>query len=84
SACLEDGTFSLMKRRVVDFGGCSSVKVELQGSVVPNTFKEYVELYLETSINANRMIYEKVNDTLEICVSVANGHFEQVYIQFCI
>ncbi|GKF59907.1 DNA topoisomerase 2, partial [Tanacetum coccineum] len=77
--CLEDDTFALMKRRVVDLAGCSSVKVELDTFALPNTFKEYVELYFEKSINTKRMIYQKVNDTWEICVAIADGHFDQVY-----
>nr|GEW86672.1 DNA topoisomerase 2 [Tanacetum cinerariifolium] len=74
--CLEDDIVALMKRRVVDLAGCFSgviVKVELDGTcVLPRTFEDYVELYLETSDR----IYEKVNDTWEICVAIADGHLE--------
>ncbi|GJS17808.1 DNA topoisomerase 2 [Tanacetum coccineum] len=76
--CLEDDIVSLMKRRVVDLAGCcSGVKVELDGTcrVLPRTFEEYVELYLETSTHTTR-IYEKVNDRWEICVAIADGHLE--------
>nr|GEU61322.1 DNA topoisomerase 2 isoform X2 [Tanacetum cinerariifolium] len=74
---LEEDTVSLMKRRVFDLAGClgKGVKVvELAGTcALPRTFEDYVKLYLETS-----SIYEKVNDRLEICVGISDGHFEQV------
>ncbi|GJY31637.1 DNA topoisomerase 2 [Tanacetum coccineum] len=76
--CLKDDIVFLMKRRVVDLAGCcSGVKVELDGTcrVLPRTFEEYVELYLETSTHTTR-IYEKVNDRWEICVAIADGHLE--------
>ncbi|GKC04748.1 DNA topoisomerase 2-like protein, partial [Tanacetum coccineum] len=51
--CLKDDTFTLMKRRVVDLAGSlarsASGKVDLHGTVLPNTFQEYVQLYPETS-----------------------------------
>ncbi|GJU89399.1 DNA topoisomerase 2 [Tanacetum coccineum] len=78
--CLEDDTVALMKRRVIDLAGClgKGVKVELDGTrVPPKTFEDYVKLYLGTSIDTTR-IYEKVNDRWEVCVSLADGHFEQV------
>ncbi|GKC22490.1 DNA topoisomerase 2, partial [Tanacetum coccineum] len=54
------------------------VKVELDGThVPPKTFEDYVKLYLGTSIDTTR-IYEKVNDRWVVCVSLADGHFEQV------
>nr|GEV89936.1 DNA topoisomerase 2 isoform X2 [Tanacetum cinerariifolium] len=78
--CLEDDTVALMKRRVVDLAGClgKGVKVELDGTrVPPKTFEDYVKLYLGTSTDTTR-IYEKVNDRWEVCVSLTDGHFEQV------
>ncbi|GKD34819.1 DNA topoisomerase 2, partial [Tanacetum coccineum] len=76
--CLEDDIVALMKRRVVDLAGCcSGVKVELDGtSVLPRTFKDYVELYLQASGTHTMRICEKVNDRWEICVAVADGHLE--------
>ncbi|GJY31925.1 DNA topoisomerase 2 [Tanacetum coccineum] len=76
--CLEDDdTIALMKRRVVDLAGCCSrVKVELDGTCVsPKTFRDYVEIYLQTSTHTTR-IYEKLNDRWEICVAIADGHLE--------
>ncbi|GJX55363.1 DNA topoisomerase 2-like protein isoform X2 [Tanacetum coccineum] len=75
---LEDDIVALMKRRVVDLAGCSSgVKVELDGTcVLPRTFQDYVQLYLETSVTHTTRIYEKLNDRWEICVAIADGHFE--------
>ncbi|GJT10233.1 DNA topoisomerase 2 [Tanacetum coccineum] len=75
---LEDDILALLKRRVVDLAGCcSGVKVELDGtSVLPRTFKDYVELYLEASGTHTMRICEKVNDRWEICVAVADGHLE--------
>ncbi|KAF5822370.1 putative DNA topoisomerase (ATP-hydrolyzing) [Helianthus annuus] len=78
--CLEDDVVALMKKRVVDLAGClgKSVKVELDGKrVPPKTFEDYVKLYLQPSTDTLR-IYEKVNERWEICVSIADGHFEQV------
>ncbi|GJX52322.1 DNA topoisomerase 2 [Tanacetum coccineum] len=78
--CLEDDTVALMKRRVIDLAGClgKGVKVELDGTrVPPKTFEDYVKLYLGTSTDTTR-IYEKVNDRWEVCVSLADGHFEQL------
>ncbi|GJY31635.1 DNA topoisomerase 2 [Tanacetum coccineum] len=75
--CLEHDIVALMKRRVVDLAGCcSGVKVQLDGThILPRTFEDYVELYLETSTYITR-IYEKVNDRWEICVAIADGHLE--------
>ncbi|GKD30228.1 DNA topoisomerase 2 [Tanacetum coccineum] len=76
--CLEGDIVALMKRRVIDLAGCSSgVKVELDGTcrILPRTFEDYVELYLETSTYITR-IYEKFNDSWEICVAIADGHLE--------
>ncbi|GJS29791.1 DNA topoisomerase 2 [Tanacetum coccineum] len=77
---LKDDIVALMKRRVVDLAGCCSgvgVKVELDGtSVLPRTFKDYVELYLQASGTHTMRICEKVNDRWEICVAVADGHLE--------
>ncbi|KVI00753.1 Arginine repressor C-terminal-like domain-containing protein [Cynara cardunculus var. scolymus] len=78
--CLEDDVVALMKKRVVDLAGClgKSVKVELDGKrVPPKTFEDYVKLYLPSSADTLRL-YEKVNERWEICVSMADGHFEQV------
>ncbi|XP_052620374.1 DNA topoisomerase 2 isoform X2 [Lactuca sativa] len=78
--CLEADVVALMKKRVVDLAGClgKSVKVELDGKrVPPKTFEDYVKLYLQSSQEPLR-IYEKVNERWEICVSIADGHFEQV------
>ncbi|KAJ0735221.1 putative DNA topoisomerase (ATP-hydrolyzing) [Helianthus annuus] len=78
--CLEDDVVALMKKRVVDLAGClgKTVKVELNGKrVPPKTFEDYVKLYLQPSTDTLR-IYEKVNERWEICVSMADGHFEQV------
>ncbi|GKE47227.1 DNA topoisomerase 2, partial [Tanacetum coccineum] len=49
--CLEHDIVALMKRRVVDLAGCcSGVKVQLDGThVLPRTFEDYVELYLQAS-----------------------------------
>nr|GFA37457.1 DNA topoisomerase 2 [Tanacetum cinerariifolium] len=73
---LEEDTVSLMKRRVFDLAGClgKGVKVvELAGTcALPRAFEDYVKLYLEIS-----SIYEKVNDRLEVCVGISDGHFEQ-------
>ncbi|GJX04542.1 DNA topoisomerase 2 [Tanacetum coccineum] len=76
--CLEDDIVALMKRRVVDLAGCcSGVKVELDGTCdLPRTFQDYVQLYLQSSRTHNTMIYEKFNDSWEICVAIADGHFE--------
>ncbi|GKC98913.1 DNA topoisomerase 2 [Tanacetum coccineum] len=41
-------------------------------------FEDYVKLYLGTSTDTTR-IYEKVNDRWEVCVSLTEGHFEQVF-----
>ncbi|KAK9070925.1 hypothetical protein SSX86_009493 [Deinandra increscens subsp. villosa] len=76
--CLERDVVALMKKRVVDLAGClgKSVKVELDGErVPPKTFKDYVKLYLQPD---SLMIYEKVNERWEICVSLADGNFDQV------
>lgn len=78
--CLESDVVALMKKRVVDLAGClgKSVKVELDGKrVPPKTFEDYVKLYLQSSTETLRL-YEKVNERWEICVSLADGHFEQV------
>ncbi|XP_076941033.1 DNA topoisomerase 2-like [Bidens hawaiensis] len=78
--CLEADVVALMKKRVVDLAGClgKTVKVELDGKrVPPKTFEDYVKLYLQPSTDTLR-IYEKVNERWEICVSMADGHFEQV------
>ncbi|KAL4561866.1 hypothetical protein LXL04_034048 [Taraxacum kok-saghyz] len=78
--CLEPDVVALMKKRVVDLAGClgKTVKVELDGKrVPPKTFEDYVKLYLQSSDETLR-IYEKVNERWEICVSMADGHFEQV------
>ncbi|GKC24667.1 DNA topoisomerase 2 [Tanacetum coccineum] len=56
--CLEGDIVALMKRRVIDLAGCSSgVKVELDGTcrILPRTFEDYVELYLETSTYITRL-----------------------------
>nr|GEV83371.1 DNA topoisomerase 2 isoform X1 [Tanacetum cinerariifolium] len=75
--CLEHDIVALMKRRVVDLAGCCSrVKVELDGTCIPpKTFRDYVEIYLQTSTHTTRY-YEKVNDRWEICVAIADGHLE--------
>ncbi|KAL8262386.1 hypothetical protein R6Q59_023735 [Mikania micrantha] len=78
--CLEEDVVALMKKRVIDLAGClgKTVKVELDGKrVPPKTFEDYVKLYLPPSADTLR-IYEKVNERWEICVSMADGHFEQV------
>ncbi|GJX39880.1 DNA topoisomerase 2 [Tanacetum coccineum] len=81
--CLEHDIVALMKRRVVDLAGCcSGVKVQLDGThVLPRTFEDYVELYLQASGTYPTRIYEKLNDRCEICVAIADlvfEHFDQV------
>lgn len=83
---LEDDVVALMKKRVVDLAGTlgKTVKVELNGTRVPvKTFSDYVDLYLK-SANKTRQeplprILEKVNDRWEVCVSLSDGQFQQVY-----
>lgn len=52
---LEADVVALMKKRVIDLAGClgKSVKVELNGSVIPvKSFKDYVDLYLTSAEKA--------------------------------
>ncbi|KAG9456462.1 hypothetical protein H6P81_000970 [Aristolochia fimbriata] len=82
---LEADVVALMRKRVVDLAGTlgKTVKVELNGQRVPvKTFQDYVNLYLK-SANKSReeeltRIVEKVNDRWEVCVSLSDGHFQQV------
>ncbi|KAK9061834.1 hypothetical protein SSX86_019018 [Deinandra increscens subsp. villosa] len=80
--CLEEDVVALMKKRVVDLAGClgKTVKVELDGKrVPPKTFEDYLNCYSDDTKNLSfYRIYEKVSDRWEICVSIADGHFEQV------
>ncbi|GJW44807.1 DNA topoisomerase 2 [Tanacetum coccineum] len=57
-----------------NIAGC---EVQLDGtSPLLGTFDDFVDLYLKKSTPTTTRIYEKVNDSLEICVAIANGHFE--------
>ncbi|XP_071690080.1 DNA topoisomerase 2 [Rutidosis leptorrhynchoides] len=76
--CLERDVVGLMKKRVIDLAAClgKTVKVELDGKrVPPKTFEDYVKLYVPA--DALRL-HERVNERWEICVSISDGHFEQV------
>ncbi|XP_058073689.1 DNA topoisomerase 2-like isoform X2 [Magnolia sinica] len=83
---LEDDVVALMKKRVVDVAGClgKTVKVELNGQKVPvKSFLDYINLYLQSAAKSRDVesvprITEKVNDRWEICVSLSDGHFQQV------
>lgn len=83
---LEDDVVALMKKRVVDIAGClgKSVKVELNGERVPvKSFTDYIDLYLNSASKDREegplpRIVEKVNPRWEICVSLSEGHFQQV------
>ncbi|KAH7659032.1 DNA topoisomerase type IIA protein [Dioscorea alata] len=82
---LEDDVVALMKRRVVDLAGTlgKTVKVELNGKRVPvKSFADYVNLYLQSASKFRaeplpRMM-ERVNERWEVCVSLSDGHFQQV------
>nr|GMC86459.1 DNA topoisomerase 2-like [Ipomoea batatas] len=81
---LEDDVVALMKKRVIDMGGClgTTVKVELNGERIPiKSFKDYCDLYLKSSSatisEKPKSEYLKVNGRWEICVSVRDG-FHQV------
>ncbi|GKG21181.1 DNA topoisomerase 2, partial [Tanacetum coccineum] len=45
---LDDGVVFLMKRRVVDLSGCSGLEVQLDGTPLRRTFKDYCDLYPST------------------------------------
>ncbi|KAI4363914.1 hypothetical protein MLD38_020075 [Melastoma candidum] len=83
---LEDDVVALMKKRVVDMGGClgKTVKVELNGTRVPvKTFSEYVSLYLNSASKDKPdktfpRIEESVNERWDVCVSISDGQFQQV------
>lgn len=77
---LDEDIIDLMVKRVYDLAGCThkSVKVYLNDEKLPfDSFKEYIKLYLPESSEVP-FIYEKVHDRWEICVSVSDGHFQQV------
>ncbi|KAJ0989896.1 hypothetical protein J5N97_008252 [Dioscorea zingiberensis] len=82
---LEDDVVALMKRRVIDLAGTlgKTVKVELNGKRVPlKSFGDYVNLYLQSAskLRAEPLprIMERVNDRWEVCVSLSDGHFQQI------
>ncbi|GJS06597.1 DNA topoisomerase 2 [Tanacetum coccineum] len=74
---LKDDIVRFEKRRWSDLAGCCSgvgVKVELDGtSVLPRTFKDYVELYLQASGTHTMRICEKVNDSWRLWFAEADG-----------
>ncbi|KAF0931955.1 hypothetical protein E2562_007456, partial [Oryza meyeriana var. granulata] len=82
---LEDDIVALMRRRVIDMLGIlkKEIKVELDGHVLPDyCFPDYVDLYLqsasrERSQNVPR-VYQKLNRSWEVCVSLSKGQFEQL------
>jgi len=76
---LDNDTVSLMKKRVFDIAGSTdkSVKCYLDGTKLPiKVFKDYVELFREDK--EKPLVYEKVNDRWEICVSISVGTHQQV------
>lgn len=83
---LEADVVALMKKRVLDLAGClgKTVKVELNGKRIPvKSFLDYVDLYLKSAAKSRPeeslpRVTEKVNDRWEVCVSLSDGHFQQV------
>ncbi|NP_001313088.1 DNA topoisomerase 2-like [Nicotiana tabacum] len=81
---LEEDVVALMRKRVIDLGGClgKTVKVKLNEQRIPvKSFEEYCKLFLD-STDAKRE-FLKVTDAdgllrWEICVSLSEGQFQQV------
>ncbi|WZN62119.1 DNA topoisomerase II [Chloropicon roscoffensis] len=84
SSLRDTDTISLMKKRVVDAAGCLAkrkVKVFLNGSQLPKSFQDYVNLYIGKPGEEGSLprVYEKVNDRWEVCATVATeGSYNQV------
>lgn len=71
---------ALFKKRVFDMAGVSdkTLKVTLNGERVPvQSFKKYVDLYFPEDSKLPKL-HIKVNDRWELCVSISDGHFQQV------
>ncbi|WMV10796.1 hypothetical protein MTR67_004181 [Solanum verrucosum] len=81
---LEADVVALMRKRVIDLGGClgKTVKVKLNEQRIPvKSFEEYCKLFLDS--NDVKREFLKVNDAngvlrWEICVSLSEGQFQQV------
>ncbi len=53
----------------------------LNGSRLPiKSFQEYVDLYLGPKDAGTARVYERFNDRWEVCVSMTDGQFQQVWV----
>lgn len=76
---LDSDILSLMKKRVYDLAGCTdkSVSVYLNGKKIAfKKFSDYVKMYLSKDDAVT--IYEEPDDRWQVCVSISDGHFQQV------
>ncbi|XP_039684960.1 DNA topoisomerase 2 [Medicago truncatula] len=83
--CLEEDVVALMKKRVLDMAGClgDTVTVELIGEVIPfKSFKGYADFLLNCAQESKPFplprTHVKLSDSLEICLSLSDGKFQQV------
>ncbi|RHN79034.1 putative DNA topoisomerase (ATP-hydrolyzing) [Medicago truncatula] len=83
--CLEEDVVALMKKRVLDMAGClgDTVTVELISEVIPfNSFKGYADFFLNCAQESTPFplprTHAKLSDSLEICLSLSDGKFQQV------
>ncbi|OJJ49061.1 hypothetical protein ASPZODRAFT_60711 [Penicilliopsis zonata CBS 506.65] len=75
---IDDDFEALVKRRVYDLAGTSSVAVKLNGSRVPvRSFKKYMEMYTK-AIGKEDIITCKPDPRWEIGFAVSDGSFQQV------
>eukprot|EP00960_Hanusia_phi_P061846 764955-Hanusia_phi.AAC.4 len=78
---LDDDTFALFKKRVIDACACTSATVNVffnEEKLNIKDFEKYVDLYLDTKENQPR-IYEKCGDRWEIVAAISNtAMFDQI------
>ncbi|MCD9645177.1 DNA topoisomerase 2 [Datura stramonium] len=81
---LEADVVALMRKRVIDLGGClgKTVKVKLNEQRIPvKSFEEYCKLFLDSTDAKREFLKVKDSDGVlrwEICVSLSEGQFQQV------
>ncbi|KAK4379698.1 hypothetical protein RND71_001560 [Anisodus tanguticus] len=81
---LEADVVALMRKRVIDLGGClgNTVKVKLDSQRIPvKSFEEYCKLFLDSTDAKREFLKVKDADGVlrwEICVSLSEGQFQQV------
>lgn len=79
---LDDDIVSLFTKRVYDIAGTTaqSLKVWFNGNRLKlgKGFQTYVDMYLPKDNTTTPKVYLKLNDRWEVCLSMTDGHFQQV------